>query len=319
VILGFAKLCGKRPRSLLCRKAASARRIDHYSPWRLEGVTPASQHSATFHFSSAAPARGTPPRGTWHTTLLAEIGEERNREGPLPWVERDYTPVSSARDWESGKCDILIKIYPDGLATSWLFQQPVGCQVMLSQPVLTLHVPTLVPEGPGFQPASVMLILGGTGVVALPQILHHRDPTNKHTIRGGSQPFSSVPLQLILSCRKDDVLLLREVIAWCQDRRMGLRHCTLFVTDAAVTDAAAAPALPPFPNASGQDWKELRALPNARVVDGRLKSEFLREIMPSMPKPCRTVVSGPAGFNAYVREMLAFLGVVVDMITILSA
>ena len=241
--------------------------------------------------------------------------QEQNREGPLPWIERDYTPVSSAEDWACGKCDILIKIYPDGLATSWLVQQPAGCQVMLSEPVLTLRVPTLMPEGRGFQPASVMLILGGTGVVALPQIMHHRDPSNKHISRGYSQPFSFVPIQLILSCRKDDVLMLREVTAWCQDRRTGLRHCTLFVTDA----VAPAPAPPPFPDASSPELTELRDLPHARVVEGRLKPEFLHEIVPSMPRPCRTLISGPAGFNAGVREMLAGLGAATDTITILRA
>ena len=41
-----------------------------------------------------------PEQVTWHTTLLAEVG--RNEEGPLPWVERDYTPVSGAKEWEQG-------------------------------------------------------------------------------------------------------------------------------------------------------------------------------------------------------------------------
>ena len=57
---------------------------------------------------------------TWHTTLLAEVGP--NDEGPLPWIERDYTPISSAKDWEAGRCDILIKVYPDGACTSWRYR-----------------------------------------------------------------------------------------------------------------------------------------------------------------------------------------------------
>ena len=78
VLVGFTKLLGKGASPRCCSKAAPARRIDHYSPWRLESVTPVSQHSAVFRFSSATSgsARGTPPRGgTWHTTLLAEVGE----------------------------------------------------------------------------------------------------------------------------------------------------------------------------------------------------------------------------------------------------
>lgn len=74
--------------------------IENYSPWSLQGVTPVSKHSAIFHLTSADRKRGTPhPRGsgrmpepvTWHTTLIAEVGP--NGEGPLPWVEREYTPV----------------------------------------------------------------------------------------------------------------------------------------------------------------------------------------------------------------------------------
>ena len=70
--------------------------------WSLVRVTPVSKHSAIFGFESKDRKRGTPhPRGngrlpqpaTWHTTLLAEVG--RNGEGPLPWVERDYTPIST--------------------------------------------------------------------------------------------------------------------------------------------------------------------------------------------------------------------------------
>ena len=58
---------------------------------------------------------------TWHTTLLAEVGP--NAEGPLPWVERDYTPVSSAKEWEAGRCELLVKVYPHGAATGWLHRQ----------------------------------------------------------------------------------------------------------------------------------------------------------------------------------------------------
>ena len=64
------------------------------------------------------------PHKTWHTTLLAEVGA--NAEGPLPWIERDYTPISTWSEWEKGKCDILIKVYPDGAATSWLHKQVRG-------------------------------------------------------------------------------------------------------------------------------------------------------------------------------------------------
>ena len=49
-------------------------------------------------------------------TLLAEVGP--NAEGPLPWVEREYTPVSSAKQWELGRCELLVKVYPRGLTVT---------------------------------------------------------------------------------------------------------------------------------------------------------------------------------------------------------
>ena len=98
---------------------------------------------------------------TWHVTLLAEVGP--NGEGPLPWVERDYTPVSTALEWERGRCELLVKVYPDGAASSWLHRAAVpGLRVRLSKPEKTLHVPGLVAEARGFRPASVLLLLAGS-------------------------------------------------------------------------------------------------------------------------------------------------------------
>ena len=86
-------------------------RIDGYALWTLASVTPASAHSAVYRLTSTDRKRGTPyTRGrgrtmwhkTWHTTLLAAVGE--NAEGPLGYVERDYTPVSTWREWEAGHC-----------------------------------------------------------------------------------------------------------------------------------------------------------------------------------------------------------------------
>ena len=67
--------------------------------------------------------------------MLAEVGA--NAEGPLPWVERDYTPISTWAEWEKGKCDILIKVYPDGAATSWLHKQVLATVSVLSSLTLT--------------------------------------------------------------------------------------------------------------------------------------------------------------------------------------
>ena len=177
--------------------------ISQYCQWSVDACTPVTQHSAVYHLTCKDRKRGTPhPRGsgqlpmskTWHTTLLVEVGP--NSEGPLPWIERDYTPISSAKDWESGRCSMLVKIYTDGAATSWL-HRAAPARVWLSKPRQTLTVPSLVPEGEAFEPKSVLLFLAGTGVVALPQILHHRDPIYKLGISTPRRKQLKVPINVV--------------------------------------------------------------------------------------------------------------------------
>ena len=97
----------------------------------LDHITPVSKHSAVYHFRTDDAARHSNPQGPRRTHRVVQDvahdvagggGRGRNKEGPLPWIERDYTPISTAHDWENGRCDILIKIYlePPGLATEWL-------------------------------------------------------------------------------------------------------------------------------------------------------------------------------------------------------
>lgn len=305
--------------------AAMPRSIHLYSQWSLESVTPVSKHSAVFHLRSTDPKRGTPhPRGrgrtptmvTWHTTMLAEVGP--NDEGPLPYIERDYTPVSSAKEWEHGTVDLLIKLYQDGAATSWL-HRAAPARVWLSRPQRTLNVPTLTAgdDSSGFQPASVLLMLAGTGVVALPQVLHHRDPQRKlgmSTARGNQL---RVPIDALLSFRDDDVLHLPYIADCCrQGTERGLRRCTLLLTPA----SAAGP--PHFADAAGGDGdeaaRELRGLANATILQSRITPSIVADAIARMPPPCRVVVSGPDGFNTAARSMLSRL-VDDDQVTVLSA
>ena len=76
----------------------------------------------------------------------------------------------------------------------------------------------------------------------------------------------------------------------------------------------------PFPNAPDVDVDAAVAgLENASVVRGRLSAQILSEAYQKMPQPCRVVVSGPAGFNGAVKEMLSQFGYDMEMVTILSA
>ena len=307
-------------------QAGMPQAIESYSPWTLKEVVAVSKHSAIFRYASSDLKRGTPhPRGrgrmpepvTWHTTLLAEVGA--NEEGPLPWIERDYTPVSTAKEWEKGTVDLMIKIYPDGAATSWL-HRAAPQRVWLSKPVKTLSVPSLVKDGDGFRPASVLLLLAGTGVVALPQILQHRDPNRQLGISTPQRDQLRVPIDLVLSCRGDDVLMLSQLAKWCTEgifkETSGVRHCTLLLT---APNAHA----PPFADATTGDAAEaekaLRGLENARVLHTRLSPQLLGESLARMPRRCRVLVSGPGEFNSAAREMLDGFGEVAEDITVLAA
>lgn len=312
--------------------------IDNYSPWTLEGVTAVSRHSAVFAFTSKDKKRGTPhPRGsgklakpvTWHATLLAQVGP--NGEGPLPWVEREYTPISSAKEWEQGRCEILIKVYPDGAGTSWLHRlaaDGLPASVWMSKPVTTLRVPDLVPDGQGraFRPGSVLLLLAGTGVVALPQLLQHREPARLLGISTPRRDQLHVPIDVVVSCREDDVLLVPQLAQWCRDGsegeagEAGVRHCTLLLTPPNKHDApfAATAAAEGRGDASAAEGA-LHGLPNARIRRTQLCAEVLLEATARMASPCRVIVSGPGPFNAAAQRMLAELGVDEDDVTVLSA
>jgi len=203
-----------------------------------------------------------------------------NSEGPLPWIERDYTPISSAKEWESGRCDILIKIYKDGAATSWLRNVTTGSHVWLSHPVKTLSVPSLVATGDAFPPASVLLLLGGTGVVALPQILHHRNPNYKLGFPTHKRDQLQVPIDVVLSCREDDVLLLGEIAQWCAEgETKGVRNFTLLLTSA----NSEAPIFSDGPNCLEAESK-LKGLDNARVLRSRLSPSIVADSIVRMPR-----------------------------------
>jgi ferredoxin-NADP reductase len=305
---------------------AAARTPTSYAEWSLMSRREVSKHSAVYRFECRDRSRGTPhPRGggrrpepcTWHTTLLAAVGA--NDEGPLPWIEREYTPVSTAKEWEQGKVNILIKIYPRGAATSWLHKDEPG-KVRLSKPVRTLSVPGLVPHGRGApKPKSVLLLLAGTGCVALPQVLAHRDPLYKLGLSVPRRQQLHVPIDAVLSFRADDVLLVDEVAERCRqhlrDARKGLRRATLLLTSPNEGPA-------PFPKCTrgtaALAEAALREVENASVQRSRLSAAIVAEAIERMPKPCRVVVSGPSGFNSAAREMLSRV-VDQDSVTVLSA
>ncbi len=289
--------------------------ISNYTKWTINEIVPVSKHSAIFKLSCSDKKRGTPhPRGrskmarpvTWHTTMLAEVGA--NTEGPLPWIERDYTPISDAIEWERGNVDLLIKIYPLGKATWWLHNNKgVGETIWLSQPIKTMEVPQLTTSdltSSNYRPASIILFLAGTGVVALPQILAHRDPIRKLGIATAQRDQLRVPMDVVISFREDDVLLAEDLSRWCQgDGFNGIRNLIILVTPP--QQSADTPPFASSTSSVDDHLNTMSEMPNVKIMISRIDRSVMRDVCNhARPQPCRIVVSGPGGFNMAVKGML---------------
>ena len=166
--------------------------------------------------------------------------------------------------------------------------------------------------------ATRLLCVAGTGIVALPQLLAHRDPMKLLGISTPRRDQLHVPIDLVYSCREDDVLMLPQLAQWCRDGgdASGVRTCTLLLTPANAQPGC-------FGDAAGgtaADAEEsLQSLPNVRILRSQLSAEVVMEATGRMPPPCRVVVSGPGPFNLAAKRMLAELNVDDEGVTILSA
>jgi hypothetical protein len=110
-----------------------------------------------------------------------------------------------------------------------------------------------------------------------------------------------VPIDVLLSCREDDVLLLPEIAQWCAEGEIkGVRNFTLLLT-ASNSDA---PIFPDGPSPDPETESKLQSLTNARVLRSRLTSTIVAESMARLQRRCRVVVSGPDTFNSAARNML---------------
>jgi len=364
------------------RLSQTSNRIENYVSWTLQSIQIVSVHSAIFEFDCSDLKRGTPhPRGlgksakpiTWHVTMLGEVYDEEEN-GPLPWIERDYTPISTALEWERGKCRILIKIYNDGKLTSWLHRATTTNQIQeqqdsllltfqeneskedhhhhhkpkiyLSKPIPTLSVPSLASDDSDFQPKSVLLLLAGTGIVAAPQILAHREPTRMLGISTPRRCQLCCPIDLIHSCRDDDMLLLPQIQQYCVSGSKphpklfrGLRNYTLLLSSGNNDNSK---TQPPFQeqyykehqnvnknnekdnNNSGDSNKNnvLHDFPDNATLyhNRRLDGEIIGTALAQLVQPYRIVISGPDAYNTAARGILCDnYDVDPQQITVLSA
>lgn len=287
---------------------------DGFATWTVERVEPVSRWTAIYHLRSDDPRRGavhvrgrgrTTWRKLWHTTLLARVGA--NAEGPLPYIERDYTAISTAQEWEAGACRLLIKIYPHGKATQWILRhlRDPGSTVQLSRPATTLRVPSLVPEKAArfAAPRGVLVLSGGTGIAPVVQIL---------------QTFGPLPIPVVCfhSCRADDVVLLSELDELCNARSgAAATRVTVCITPASTEQQAFFAAPPPPADPLGQT----HVGQTLHVHHGRISENLLTVALQDMPASCRGVITGPEAFNAHFAALLAKLGLARENQTVLEA
>ena len=76
----------------------------------------------------------------------------------------------------------------------------------------------------------MLLLLAGTGYVALPQILHHREPVVNLGIPAPRWRRLLVPIDAVLSFREDDLPCAEQIAGLCADG--GLRRATVLLTEA---------------------------------------------------------------------------------------
>ena len=189
-------------------------------------------------------------------------------------------------------------------------------------------MPNLVAEkDEGFQPSSILLLLAGTGIVALPQIIAHRDPTRLLGIpTPRRKQLAQCPIDIIVSCREDDLLLLEQIRDWCLEgeetnhataeqrksrrfRYKGVRNCTLLMTPAPPASAKDVP----FPDYYKSDEKNKHGdilqqlqdeIKNVTIRSQRLDKDLVAESIGQMVEPCHVLISGPDSFNQSARELL---------------
>jgi pentatricopeptide repeat protein len=316
--------------------APENRPISNYYPWCLSRIEAASEASAIYSFSCFGVTKLRPKEKRrisgevwrtvnntsclWHTTLLAHA--PAGTEGPCPWVERDYTPISTFGDWVLGKCDLLIKAYPDGKATQWLKRQAVGALIHLSEPKLTEQAAVL----PRLAMPRLLFIVGGTGVAVAVQALRALADSHK-------------PVSVVYSCRADDALALDAIEVFVAERAAALgglsppatsMHVLLTAPADPVTEAANLAARhPSIRFSSGRLNRRVLALAIASVGGAAAAVATPREATTSdswervgasaWAAEVGIIVSGPAGMNSAVRSMLDELGFPPDAAAILQS
>ena len=143
--------------------------------------------------------------------------------------------------------------------------------------------------------------------------------------------MKDTPIDVLLSFREDDVLMLPRLTSWCRERRRagcpspygmtheGVRHCTVLPTPPTVKpsgDPSGDPSGVPFPNhlhGSSTDADNALASLASSLPDVRrgtqVDAEIVEAAVARMPPPVRVVVSGPPAFNGAARHLRELMDV----------
>ena len=247
--------------------------------WRVEEIRGVSRDSCVYHLRGPPLEHGF-PGSAWHVQVITSS------------AARDYTPISSWRDYEKGHLKLLVKSYADRdpkSSVSRLFGtlrtvaearevalhsysslEEQSCWLQISAPQLTIQLP--------FSSKSLGFIAGGTGIAPVLQMLSECLP-------GGSL-FGSTAHVLYSSRTLQDILALHELneLEEASEGRIEISHT---LTSSRDTQGALY-----FAGAHGhfRDREDVLKPPK-RLFRGHIDEEMLRKTMPG-PKGSQIVVSG---------------------------
>ena len=166
----------------------------------------------------------------------------------------------------------------------------------------------------------------------------HQDPIRMLGLSTPRRNQLHCPIDVIVSYREDDQLMLPELKEWCTQYNdsvnarvtKGVRNLTILTTQAKGNSTL------PFEfdcnkknnNENGDNNKEEKgdiameeesSPPNIRVLPlHRLNQRLVEDSVAEMIHPCRILVSGPSSFNGAAREFLSDL-VEPGQVTVLPA
>jgi NAD(P)H-flavin reductase/nitrite reductase/ring-hydroxylating ferredoxin subunit len=292
-------------------------RQSSWDQWAISRVQRCSEDSAIYHFGRLSPA-GPQAAGhdydrpsSWHVAM--RLRYTKRPGGKQKKVVREYTPLSSLREWAAGTMRILIKIYATGKLTRRLAQMEVGGLLEFSAPEATLRLqPSIslpdaasapvaqlgINTGTGVVPLelpwSVGMVAGGTGIAPIWQLLV---AMSLHPDAFGGPGISA---RLVYSNRRREDILLRSELAGLVQEGLMQKGKLDFKVLHTLTGAGQ----------QGGGWDE---------TVGRINEEMLRSMLPGPSPQTVVVICGPMGMNESALRILRGIGYAEHMLIELEA